>query len=320
MQVALIVFVVVVTIVFGIYWALVLRLEDREQSALRQRLKPASPHLAQAAVLLRAPERLSGIQFLNQLLGRYGGLVAPIKQTLSDAGLPLTVSMLLLTCAFSALLVMFAVNLYTRVWWLALLGGIATAFAPLWLVRFARTRRIRKFEELFPEAVELIARALRAGHSFPTGVQMAADEMPAPAGPEFRLLYERQNYGSQLSDALKAFADRVPSLDARFFVTAVMTQREAGGNLSEVLDRLASVMRERFRIKREVRVKSAHGRMTALVLAGMPPVLATLMYLNDPEQMKVMFTDPLGIRMLMLGGVLEVVGILVIRKLVDIEY
>lgn len=320
MQIALFVFVVVLTIVFGTYWALVLRLEDREQSALRQRLKPASVRLAQAAVLLRAPDKLSGIQFLNRLLSRYGAFVAPIKQSLSDAGLPVTVSTLLLMCAFSALAVTLAVNLYTGVWWLALASGAGTGFAPLWVVKFLRTRRIRKFEELFPEAVELISRALRAGHSFPTGVQMAADEMPAPAGPEFRLLYDRQNYGAQLSDALKTFAERIPSLDARFFVTAVMTQREAGGNLSEVLDRLASVMRERFRIKREVRVKSAHGRMTALVLAGMPPVLAVLMYTNNPEQMAVMMVDPLGIRMLILGAVLEVIGIFVIRKLVDIEY
>ncbi len=129
---------------------------------------------------------------------------------------------------------------------------------------------------------------MRAGHAFATGLKMAADELPAPAGPEFKTLYELQNYGAQLPDALRSFANRIPSLDARFFVTAVLTQREAGGNLAEVLDRLASVMRERFRIKREVRVRSAHGRITAFILAGMPPALAGLMMLSQSRG----FQDP----------------------------
>src|SRR5262249_81028 len=121
-------------------------------------------------------------------------------------------------------------------------------------------------------------------------------------------------------DAMRKFADRIPSLDARFFVTAVLTQREAGGNLSEVLDRLAAVMRDRFRIRREVRVRSAHGRATATVLAGMPPGLAFLMFIKSPDQMNLMFSHPLGVKLLVIGGVLELLGILVIRKLIDIEY
>ena len=164
------------------------------------------------------------------------------------------------------------------------------------------------------------ARALRAGHAFPTGIQLVAEELPAPTGPEFKLLYERQNYGAQLPDALRLFAQRIPSLDARFFVTAVLTQRESGGNLSEVLDRLASVMRERFRIRREVQVKSAHGRITAYVLAGMPPALAVLTFVNAPEQLRILVSDPLGVRMIIAGVALEIVGLLVVRRLVDIEY
>ena len=169
---------------------------------------------------------------------------------------------------------------------------------PLFVVKHFGTRRVRKFEEQFPEAIDLIARSMRAGHAFATGLKMAADELPPPAGIEFRKLYERQNYGAQLGESLKAFADAVPSLDARFFVTAVMTQRETGGNLSEVLDRLAAVMRERFRIRRDVRVRSAHGRITAYILAGMPPVIAVMLMMSNPAQFKVLITDPLGIRML----------------------
>ncbi len=183
-----------------------------------------------------------------------------------------------------------------------------------------KARRVQKFEEQFPEAVELIARAMRAGHAFPTGLKMAADELPPPAGAEFRLLYERQNYGAQLPDALRLFAERVPSLDARFFVTAVLTQRETGGNLSEVLDRLANVMRERFRIKREVRVRSAHGRITAYMLAGMPPTIALLLLSGNASQIQILTSDPIGIRMIIGAIVLQVVGTLIVRKLVNIRY
>jgi tight adherence protein B len=191
---------------------------------------------------------------------------------------------------------------------------------PLIVIRQIRAQRIRKFEEQFPEAIQLIARALRAGHAFATGLKMAADEIPAPAGTEFKLLYERQNFGEQLADSLKAFAERAVSIDARFFVTAVLTQREAGGNLSEVLDRLAGVMRERFRIRREVRVKSAHGRISAFVLAALPPSLAIIMLSSSPEQIKLLVTDPLGIRIVIVAVTLQVIGTLIVRKLVDIQY
>ncbi len=134
-------------------------------------------------------------------------------------------------------------------------------------MRYKRTKRLQTFEEQFPEAIDLIARALRAGHALTTGLGMVADEIPAPVGEEFRRLYDEQNFGMSLPEAMRAMARRVPVLDARFFVTAVLTQREAGGNLSEVLDNLASVMRERFKMKRQVRVASAHGRMSAWILS-----------------------------------------------------
>ncbi len=144
--------------------------------------------------------------------------------------------------------------------------------APFIVVRHFRAKRLEKFEEQFPESIELIARALRAGHAFPTGLQMVADEIPEPVGAEFKLVYDRQNFGMPMADALKGMAERVPVLDARFFVTAVLTQRETGGNLSEVLDNLASVIRDRFKVKRQVRVVTAHGRITGWILVSPPPV------------------------------------------------
>jgi tight adherence protein B len=149
---------------------------------------------------------------------------------------------------------------------------------------------------------------------------MAGDEIPEPAGGEFKLVYDRQNFGMPMPDALKAFAERVPILDARFFVTAVLTQRETGGNLSEVLDNLASVIRDRFRVKRQVRVVTAHGRITGWILAGLPPSLAGVLCFISPDHMKTLINDPLGIQMVVVAATLQVIGTVIIRKLVNVPY
>jgi tight adherence protein B len=177
-----------------------------------------------------------------------------------------------------------------------------------------------KFEEHFPEAIDLIARALRAGHALPTGLSMVADEMPPPIGTEFRLLYDEQNFGLTLPDAMRNFARRIPVLDARFFVTAVLTQRESGGNLAEVLDNLSSVIRDRFKVKRQVRVISAHGRITGWVLALLPPSLAMATLLINPDHLGTLTGDPFGRQMIVVAIVLQVVGTLIIRKIVNVEY
>ena len=127
-----------------------------------------------------------------------------------------------------------------------------------------------------------------------TGLSMVGDEMAEPVGPEFRLLFDQQNFGMPLPQALKAFADRIPILDARFFVTAVLTQRDAGGNLSEVLDNLSSIIRDRFRVKRQVRVISAHGRITGWILSALPVSLALFFAFSSPETYRKFYTDPLG--------------------------
>ena len=144
--------------------------------------------------------------------------------------------------------------------------------------------------------------------------------MPDPVGTEFRLAYDRQNFGMPMPDALKALGERVPLLDARFFVTAVLTQRESGGNLSEVLDNLASVIRERFKVKRQVRVVTAHARITGWVLAMLPPALGIILTLLSPGHMSLLWTHPTGIKMVVVALILQVTGTLIIRKLVDVEY
>ncbi len=204
--------------------------------------------------------------------------------------------------------------------------GVAAAAAagalmiPVSVLRFMRTRRMYKFEEQFPEALDLLSRALKAGHAFTTGIDMVGTEMPKPVGPEFRNLYDHQNFGMPMPDALKAFSDRVPVLDARFFVTAVLIQRESGGNLSEVLDNLAGVIRERFRVKRQMRVLSAHGRITGWILVCLPPVLGLVLMSVNPEHRRTMLGDPLGIQMLVGAAIMQVIGTLIIRKIVNVEY
>jgi tight adherence protein B len=166
----------------------------------------------------------------------------------------------------------------------------------------------------------LLSRALRAGHAFTTALGMVAEELPQPIAGEFRLLYDRQNYGLPLNDALRDFGARIPLLDARFFVTAVLTQRESGGNLSEVLDNLASVIRDRFTVRREIRVKSAHGRITGWILAGLPPALVLVLTVLSPGYLAPLVEDPAGVRMAVVGVSLQIIGTFIIRRIVRIDY
>jgi len=187
-------------------------------------------------------------------------------------------------------------------------------------VKYLEGKRMRQLEEQFPEAVELLARALRAGHALVSALSLAAEELPLPLGNEFKLMHDKQNYGAPIPDVLREFATRIPSLDVRLFVTAVLMQRETGGNLAEVLDRLAGLVRERFRIKGEVRALSAHGRMSGWVLAGMPPTIAGVILVTNPGRLEIMFTDPLGIKMVFAAVSMQILGMLVVRKLVQIDY
>jgi len=151
-------------------------------------------------------------------------------------------------------------------------------------------------------------------------LQMTGEEIPDPVGGEFKLVFDQQNYGMSLAEALKQLAARVPLIDARIFVTALLTQRETGGNLSEVLDNIASVIRERFKVKRQVRVMSAHGRITALVLGILPIAVASAIFLISPQQMLILRDDPAGPSLVAAGVVLQIIGILIIRRIVDVEY
>jgi tight adherence protein B len=197
--------------------------------------------------------------------------------------------------------------------------GLVGMAAPFLVLRYKRTKRIRKFEEQFPEALDLLSRAIRAGHAFTTAMGMVAEEALDPVGPEFKKTFDQQNFGLPLKDALNAMPERIPLLDVRFFVTAVLIQRETGGNLSEILDNLAHVVRERFKILRQVRVYTAHGRLTGYVLLALPATLAIALSFINPEHMGLLFSEQMGRVMIMAAIVMQIVGYLWIRQVVKIE-
>jgi tight adherence protein B len=313
-------FVLVVALVVGIYWLMLERPENREQDHLRKRLRLASgPRGAKRIEFVKEVEKLSALKGFDDVL-RSSGVSGSLQRLLTRADVKTTVGGLLLmsTCLFLG--ATFIVNRLTRLPWLGMLVGALLAYIPFFVVKVKANKRMRTFEEQFPEAIDLIARALRAGHGFTSGLAVVAEEAPQPVAGEFRLLYDQQNFGMQIGDAMKAFATRIPLLDARFFVTAVLTQRESGGNLAEILSNLANVIRERFKVKRQVRVISAHGRITAWILCGLPPTLAMGMMITSPSHMMVLVTDPIGHYMIFAAIFMQITGTLIIRKLVNIEY
>jgi tight adherence protein B len=312
-------FALVMGVVLAGYWFFIVRPEGQEKTSLLKRVRGLRAKTASVNVA-RGPEPLSNIPLLDALLSRRSHVANPLKQLLVEAGLKYTVGVFVLATFVSGAAVAVATWLVFHVLIAAIVLGVVAALLPLMYVRFKRKKRLAVFEEQFPEAIDLIARALRAGHALTTGLGMVADEIPAPVGEEFRRLYDEQNFGMSLPEAMRAMAQRVPVLDARFFVTAVLTQREAGGNLSEVLDNLASVMRQRFKVKRQIRVASAHGRLSAWILSLMPPVLAAFLFTTSPSFMKVLWEDPWGLQLMMGAAVLQVIGSVIIARMVRIEY
>jgi tight adherence protein B len=193
------------------------------------------------------------------------------------------------------------------------------AFLPFGWLLHKRSARLKRFEEQFPEALDLLSRAIRAGHALQTALGMAAEELPDPVGPEFKKTFDQQNFGLPLRDALNEMAARLGVIDVRFFVTAVLIQRDTGGNLSEILENLAHVVRERFKIRRQVRVHTAHGRFTGYVLLALPAALAIALSFINPEHMQVVFRERVGQLMLTGAIVMQTIGFIWIRQVIKIE-
>jgi tight adherence protein B len=242
-----------------------------------------------------------------------------LERWLAQSGLGLSISGLLLISLVAGVAVAAGAVLASHLLWAALPAFALGAALPFMFVRYKRGARLRKFEEHFPEALDLMSRAIRAGHAFGAGMKMVADELGEPVGPEFRKAFEEQNFGLSMKESLNNLADRMPLIDVRFFVTAVLIQRETGGNLSEILDNLANVVRERFKIQRQVRVHTAHGRFTGYVLLALPGFLSLALSFINPEHMELLFKDPMGQMMIAVSIAMQVVGWLWIKRVIKIE-
>ena len=316
--IALLVFVVVTLAVF----AGMSLFDQRKAQArvLRDRLATVQKPAEQAApeVALLRDEVLSRIPAFDTFLRR-SARVSVLQKTLAQGNLDVRAGNFLMLCAVSALglaVIAFIAGGNMIFGWVGALLGF---FIPYAYASHMRTKRFQKFEEKFPETIDTLARAVRAGHAFTTALEMIANEVAEPVAGEFRQLYEEQKFGLPVRDALLNLADRVPLVDVKFFVTAVMLQRETGGNLAEILDNLSYVIRERFKILRQVRVHTAQGRLTMALLMALPPTIVVLMLFINPGFIQPLFTDPLGHALIVGGITLQTMGYFVIRRIIRIQ-
>jgi tight adherence protein B len=317
---ALLVFLVVAVAAF----ALGSLLDQRSARArlIKERLATVqkSPERApEEELALLRDEQLSQIPVLDAFLRR-SERVSAIQKLLAQAGMTLRAGNFLGVSVLSAIASAIVAFVMTKnnpaIAWAALVIGFLLPYS---YASYRRNKRFEKFEELFPEAIDTLARAVRAGHAFTTALEMIANEVADPVCSEFRKLYEEQKFGMPVRDALMNLTERMPLVDVKFFVTAVMLQRETGGNLAEILDNLSYVIRERFKIQRQVRVYTAQGRLTMGLLMGMPPVIVMTMLTLNPAFIRPLFSDPIGHTLLVAGITLQTIGYFVIRKIIRIQ-
>ncbi len=320
---ALLIAVGVFAVVFGAAFALFSIFDQRSARArlIRERLaeeRKAPERSAEEELALIRDEQLSKIPALDNLLRR-SARVEQIQTTLSQAGLSIRAGNFLGICVLTGVLaaiLVFIVSKRAEIAWVTMLVGFLLPYS---YASMKRQKRFAKFDELFPEAIDTLARAVRAGHAFTTALEMITNEINEPIAGEFRQLYEEQKFGMPVRDALLNLTERVPSVDVKFFVTAVMLQRETGGNLAEILDNLSYVIRERFKIQRQVRVYTAQGRLTMALLMGMPPIIVVVMMALNPGFIRPLFVDPIGHALLVGGITLQTVGYFVIRRIIRIQ-
>jgi tight adherence protein B len=275
-------------------------------------------HPSDEIVDLRRHELFSAVPWLNRWLLRLE--IAPRLRTwLYQANLKWTVGVVLMMSLACFLIPAYLVYLRTGTIILSLLIGLLLGGAPIFYVLAKRKQRFNRFEQGLPEAIDLIVSALRAGHSLVSALGLVADESPDPIGPEFKICFDEQNYGLDLRTAMDNLVARVPLQDLRIIVTAILIQRSSGGNLAEVLDKAAYLVRERFRLRREVQTHTAQGRLTGWILSFLPVVLGIALYLVNPDTMSLLWHRDLGIKLLYAAAAMTIIGALVIRKIVNME-
>jgi tight adherence protein B len=265
--------------------------------------------------LLRS-EVMSNVPFLHRILVSLPGskqfrLFVQQSAVNITPGMLVTLSVLILWIVF---LLTFMVGAPFS---LALLLALLGAAIPFIVIGILRQRRFLRFEEIFPDAIDLLARAVRAGHAFTTGLDLISKELPAPVSEEFARAYDEQNLGLPVRDVFINLTTRVPLIDVRIFVTALLIQRESGGNLAEILDNLSYVIRERFKLMRQIKVYTAQGRLSLYFLVAIAPLMGVMVYFINPKYIMRLFEDPIGHILLITGIILQVMGYFVIRKIIQ---
>jgi len=317
--ISFLIFIVITVAIFGV--ATIIDRRNAQARVIKERLaneRKAPERAAEEELALLRDEQLSDIPAIDTILRR-SQRVTDLQKLLAQAGMSMRAGNFLGISALSgvgATLIAYVFGKRVEGAWIALLIGFIIPYS---YASIRRNKRFEKFEELFPQAIDTLARAVRAGHAFTTALEMITNEVAEPVSSEFRQLYEEQKFGMPVRDALMNLTDRVPLVDVKFFVTAVMLQRETGGNLAEILDYLSYVIRERFKIQRQVRVYTAQGRLTMALLMGMPPIIVTMMLVLNPSFIRPLFSDPIGHTLLVLGITLQTVGYFVIRKIIRIQ-
>ncbi|MGD1059646.1 MAG: type II secretion system F family protein [Solirubrobacteraceae bacterium] len=267
---------------------------------------------------VRKAELFSVIPWINSWLQSLA-LATRLRTLLNQANLSWTTGTLLMMSV--ACFVVPTYLLYLRSGTLLFSGviGLLLGFAPLGFVLQKRNMRFNEFEQGLPEALDLMVSSLRAGQSLAAALRLVALESPDPIGAEFRICFDEQHYGLELRAAMENLVNRVPLQDMRIVVTGILIQKESGGNLAEVLDKASYVIRERFRLKQQVRVHTAQGRLTGWILACLPIFLGIGLYLVNPDVMSVLWTHPVGVKLLYISGAMTVIGMLIIRQIVDMD-
>ncbi len=267
---------------------------------------------------VRRDDLFSAIPWINRWLLKIE-LAPRLRTLLYQANLKWTTSVLLLLSVTCFVISAYLVYMRTGVIALAVLIGFSMSIAPLGFVFYKRSQRFSKFEQNLPEALDLMVGALRAGQSLIAALKLVGNETPDPIGGEFRICFDEQNFGLDIRTAMDNLVSRVPLQDLRIVVTAILIQKESGGNLAEVLDKASSLIRERFRLRRQVRVHTAQGRMTGWILSLLPLALGIGLYLLNPVTMSILWTRPIGIKLLYTSAAMTVTGGLIIRKIVNME-
>jgi tight adherence protein B len=296
--------------------------KDTSQEVVRRRMEAVRKAERRGDVSLGLKlvrdEMLSSVPLVHQLMMQWSWS-RRLREYLSQAGLKMKPGKLVLLSAVLATGTYVLSGRFFPKFWIQFVWALGLAGIPFALIAWKRRRRLRQFEEHFPEALDLLGRAVRAGHAFTTGLEMIAKESAEPIGGEFRATFEEQNFGLPVRDALLNLTERVPIVDVRFFVTALLVQKETGGNLAEILDGLARVVRDRFRIYREVRVRTAQGRLTAGILIALPIFMLCVLSVLNPTYVRVLFEDPKGPLVLAIAATMQVIGSALLWKIIHIE-